>query len=286
MAARLTDVEDEMPAQWRRLPPGVILAAGVLATIVLAAVFSRWLAPFPADQMHIKERLTGPSLTYWAGTDEYGRDVFSRTLVGAQLSLLLGFVATAIALLLAVPLGLAAGYCRGLVDELTMRGLDVVMSFPSLLFVLLILGVLPVSPLLTATAIGLVFVPHVARVARSVTLGLMSEDFIVAAHARGERASYILFRELLPNLWPFIVVEGSLRFAFAILLGAVLSFLGFGVQPPAADWGLMLSNARDFVEDAPWMAIMPGIAMSFTVIAVSLLGEGLRQHLDPTAARS
>lgn len=286
MADPSIEMVDVAPSRWRGLPATVVIAAGVLAIVVGAAILSAWLAPFPADQMHIKDRLTGPSLTYWAGTDEYGRDVFSRALVGARLSLLLGVAATAIALFLGVPLGLAAGYRRGWVDELTMRGLDVVMSFPSLLFVLLILGVLPVSPLLTAAAIGIVFVPHVARVARSVTLDLMSEDFITAAHARGERASYILFRELLPNLWPFIVVEGSLRFAFAILLAAVLSFLGFGVQPPAADWGLMLSNARDFVEDAPWMALAPGFAMSITVIAVSLLGEGLRHHLDPAAARS
>ena len=286
MADPSIEIVDVAPSRWRGLPATVVIAAGVLAIVVGAAILSAWLAPFPADQMHIKDRLTGPSLTYWAGTDEYGRDVFSRALVGARLSLLLGVAATAIALFLGVPLGLAAGYRRGWVDELTMRGLDVVMSFPSLLFVLLILGVLPVSPLLTAAAIGIVFVPHVARVARSVTLDLMSEDFITAAHARGERASYILFRELLPNLWPFIVVEGSLRFAFAILLAAVLSFLGFGVQPPAADWGLMLSNARDFVEDAPWMALAPGFAMSITVIAVSLLGEGLRHHLDPAAARS
>ena len=286
MAEPLIETADIMPARPRRLPPGVVLAATVLAAIVLAAILAHWLAPFPADQMHIRDRLTGPSLTYWAGTDEYGRDVFSRTLIGARLSLLLGFAATAIALLLGVPLGLAAGFRRGWVDELTMRGLDVVMSFPSLLFVLLILGVMPVSPMLTAAAIGIVFVPHVARLARSVTLDLMSEDFIVAARARGEYAAYILFRELLPNLWPFIVVEGSLRFAFAILLGAVLSFLGFGVQPPAADWGLMLSSARDFVDEAPWMAIAPGFAMSVTVIAVSLLGDGLRRHLNPTAARS
>ena len=286
MAAPSTEIDARVRAPWRGLPPGVVLAAGVLAAIVLAAVFSRWLAPFPADQMHIRDRLTGPSLTYWAGTDEYGRDVLSRTLVGARLSLLLGSAATAIALIMGVPLGLLAGYRRGWVDELIMRGLDIVMSFPSLLFVLLILGVLPVNPLLTAAAIGIVFVPHVARLARSVALDLMSEDFIVAARARGEHASYILFRELLPNLWPFIVVEGSLRFAFAVLLGAVLSFLGFGVQPPAADWGLMLGSARDFVEDAPWMALAPGIAMSVTVIAVSLLGDGLRRHLDPTTARS
>jgi peptide/nickel transport system permease protein len=286
MAELSTEIEDSPPAPWRRLPPGVVVAAALLAVIVLAAILAPWVAPFPADQMHIRARLTGPSFTYWAGTDEYGRDVLSRTLVGARLSLLLGVAATVISLLLGVPIGLAAGYRRGWVDELTMRCLDVVMSFPSLLFVLLILGVLPVSPMLTAAAIGIVFVPHVARLARSVTLDLMSEDFIVAARARGEHAAYILFRELLPNLWPFIVVEGSLRFAFAILLGAVLSFLGFGVQPPAADWGLMLSNARDFVTEAPWMAIAPGLAMSITVIAVSLLGEGLRHHLDPAVARS
>jgi len=269
----------------RRPPASVLLAGGLLATIVLAAIAANWIAPFPSDEMHVRDRLMAPSLTYWAGTDEYGRDVLSRTLQGSRLSLFLGFVATAIALLLGVPLGLAAGYCRGLVDELTMRGLEIVMSFPSLLFVLLILGVFPPSPLLTAAAIGIVFVPHVARVVRSVTLDLMSGEFILAAQARGEHAAYILFRELLPNLWPFIVVEGSLRVAFAILLGAVLSFLGFGVQPPAADWGLMLTTARDFASQAPWMALAPGLAMSLTVIAVSLVGDGLREHLDP-AVRS
>ena len=278
----MADPSIEFPVPRRaRLPWSVTLGAAMLAAIVLAAIFAHWLAPFPADEMHVRDRLTGPSLTYWAGTDEYGRDVFSRTLLGSRLSLFLGFVATAIALCIGVPLGLAAGYCRGLVDELMMRGLEIVMSFPSLLFVLLILGVFPPNPFLTAGAIGIVFVPHVARVVRSVALDLMSGEFVTAAHARGEHAYYILLRELLPNLWPYIVVEGSLRVAFAILLGAVLSFLGFGVQPPAADWGLMLTTARDFVSDAPWMAIAPGVAMSLTVISVSLLGDGLREHLDP-----
>ncbi|HYC14607.1 MAG TPA: ABC transporter permease [Stellaceae bacterium] len=280
----MADPSIEIEAAGRpRLPWSVVLGAAMLAAIVLAAISAHWLAPFSPDQMHIPDRLTGPSLTYWAGTDEYGRDVFSRTLLGSRLSLFLGFVATAIALGIGVPLGLAAGYCRGLVDELMMRGLEIVMSFPSLLFVLLILGVFPPNPFLTAAAIGIVFVPHVARVTRSVALDLMSGEFVTAAHARGEHTHYILLRELLPNLWPYIVVEGSLRVAFAILLGAVLSFLGFGVQPPAADWGLMLTTARDFVTDAPWMALAPGIAMSLTVISVSLLGDGLREHLDPRA---
>lgn len=279
MADRFSDDEDDLHR--RSVAPRVVVCALLLTAIVLGALGADWLAPFPFDQMHVADRLRGPSLTYLAGTDEYGRDVFSRTLYGSQLSLFLGVVATSIGLVIGVPIGLFTGYARGVIDELTMRALDVVMSFPSLLLVLLIIAVTPPSLAKTAVAIGILFVAPVARVTRSVALDLMSGEFILAAQARGERTSYILLRELLPNAWPAIVVEGSLRVAFAILLGAVLSFLGFGVQPPAADWGLMISTARDFVDDAPWMAIAPGLAMSVTVIAVSVLGDGLREHLDP-----
>jgi peptide/nickel transport system permease protein len=265
----------------RRVPVRLMMGAGLLAVLIIAALGASWLAPFPSDQMHIRDRLSAPSLTYLAGTDEYGRDVFSRTLFGSQLSLFLGFTATLVSLALGVPIGLVAGYYRGWLDELIMRGLDVMMSFPPLMLVLLILAVTPPSLLKTALAIGILFVPSIARVTRSVTLDLMTGEFIVAAHARGERTFYILARELLPNAWPTIVVEGSLRVAFAVLLGATLSFLGFGVQPPAADWGLMISNARAFVESAPWMAIAPGLAMALTVVAVSLVGDSLREHLDP-----
>ena len=279
MAARSLDAEATSRV---RLQLGQVVVAGcVLAVVILGALGADWLAPYPFDEMHIADRLHGPSLAYLAGTDEYGRDVLSRTPYGARLSLFLGFVATAIGLAAGVPLGLLAGYRRGLADELLMRGLDVVMSFPALLLVLLIIGVTPPGLAKTAVAVGILFVPPVARVTRSVTLDLMTQEFIVAAAARGERLWYILWRELLPNAWPAIVVEGSLRVAFAILLGAVLSFLGFGVQPPAADWGLMINNARDFVEAAPWMALGPGVAMSLTVIAVSTLGDGLRDYLDP-----
>src|SRR5271155_4761354 len=162
-----------------------------------------------------------------------------------------------------------------------MRALDVVMSFPMLLLVLLIIVVTPPGLAKTAVAIGIPFVPPIARVTRSVTLDLMTREFIIAARARGERLSYILRPELLPNSWPAIVVEGSLRVVFAILLGAVLSFLGFGVQPPAADWGLMISSGRAFVDTAPWISLAPGLALSITVIAVSLVGDGLREVLDP-----
>jgi peptide/nickel transport system permease protein len=279
MAAPLPDVE---PMSRLRSPPRrVIVAAGVLAAIVIGAACADWLAPYPFDEMHLADRLHGPSFIYLAGTDEYGRDVLSRTLFGGRLSLFLGAAATAAGLAAGVPLGLLAGYCRGTVDELLMRTLDVVMSFPALLLVLLIIAVTPPGLAKTAFAVGILFVAPIARVTRSVTLDLMTREFIMAARARGERLSYILWRELLPNTWPAIVVEGSLRVAFAILLGAVLSFLGFGVQPPAADWGLMINNSRDFIEAAPWMAVAPGMAMSMTVIAVSVLGDGLREYLDP-----
>ena len=279
MAAPSPDIESV--SQIRLPPRRVIVAAGVLAAIVIGAAGADWLAPYPFDEMHLANRLHGPSFIYLAGTDEYGRDVLSRTLFGGRLSLFLGAAATAIGLAAGVPLGLLAGYCRGVIDELLMRMLDVVMSFPALLLVLLIIAVTPPGLAKTALAVGILFVPPIARVTRSVTLDLMTREFIVAARARGERLSYILWRELLPNTWPTIVVEGSLRVAFAILLGAVLSFLGFGVQPPAADWGLMINNSRDFVETAPWMAVAPGMAMSLTVIAVSVLGDGLREYLDP-----
>ena len=265
-------------------PPHVILAGCVLAGIVVASVGADWIAPYPFDELHVANRLHGPSLAYLAGTDEYGRDVLSRTLYGGRLSLFLGFAAAGIGLAAGVPLGLLAGYLRGLLDEVLMRALDVVMSFPTLLLVLLIIAVTPPGLAKTSVAVGILFVPPIARVTRSVTLDLMTREFILAARARGERLSYILWRELLPNAWPAIVVEGSLRVAFAILLGAVLSFLGFGVQPPAADWGLMINNSRDFVEVAPWLALAPGAAMSLTVIAVSMLGDGLREYLDPRLA--
>jgi len=268
-----------------RLPrPHVILAGCVLAGIVVASVGADWIAPYPFDELHVANRLHGPSLAYLAGTDEYGRDVLSRTLYGGRLSLFLGFAAAGIGLAAGVPLGLLAGYRRGLLDEVLMRALDVVMSFPTLLLVLLIIAVTPPGLAKTSVAVGILFVPPIARVTRSVTLDLMTREFILAARARGERLSYILWRELLPNAWPAIVVEGSLRVAFAILLGAVLSFLGFGVQPPAADWGLMINNSRDFLEVAPWLALAPGAAMSLTVIAVSMLGDGLREYLDPRLA--
>ena len=271
--------------RFRRLPTALIVGGGLVIGLVIVAALAQWIAPFPYDQMHIRDRFLPPGPRYLAGTDEYGRDVFSRLLYGSQLSLALGCTATFVAMGIGVPLGLIAGYLRGAVDEIIMRALDVMLAFPPIMLVLLILAVTPPSLLKTAIAIGVLAVAPIARVTRSITLDLMSGEFMEAARARGERLHYMLLRELLPNVWPVLMVEASLRVVFAVLLGAVLSFLGFGVQPPAADWGLMISNGRAFVDTAPWISLAPGIAMSITVIAISLVGDGLREVLDPKVGR-
>ncbi|MGB9647212.1 MAG: ABC transporter permease [Stellaceae bacterium] len=268
-------------ARRRQLPTALVFGGALVLVLIVVAALAQWIAPYPYDKMHIRDRFLPPSLHYLAGTDEYGRDVFSRLLFGSQLSLALGLTATLISMGIGVPLGLIAGYRRGATDELIMRTLDVMMAFPPIMLVLLILAVTPPSLMKTAIAIGVLAVAPIARVTRSVALDLMSGEFIEAARARGERLRYLLMRELLPNVWPVLMVEASLRVVFAVLLGAVLSFLGFGVQPPAADWGLMISNGRAFVDTAPWISLAPGIAMSITVIGISLVGDGLREVLDP-----
>ena len=265
----------------RRLPSALLVGGTIVAILLVLVMVAKVIAPYPFDQFHIHDRFLPPSLKYPAGTDEYGRDVFSRVLIGSQLSLTLGISATVVGMFLGVPLGLIAGYRRGMFDELIMRSLDVLMAFPPILLVLLILVVTPPGLLKTAVAIGLLSAPYIARVTRSVTLELMNAEFIEAARARGERGWYILLRELLPNIWPVLMVEISLRIVFAVLMGAVLSFLNFGVQPPAADWGLMISSGRAFVDIAPWISLAPGLAMGITVLGISLLGDGLREFLDP-----
>lgn len=264
-----------------RLPATLVAGALIVLLIVALAAVATFVTPYPYDEMSIMARLKPPSAAHWFGTDEYGRDVLSRTLVGARPTLLMGFGATAFALAVGVPLGLVAGYRRGRIDEAIMRTTDVLMSFPPILLGLLVLAVTTPALWKAMLAVSIVYVPPIVRLTRSVTLEIAQEEFILAAKARGDGAWHILISEILPNAWPPIVVEGSLRITFAILLGAALSFLGLGAQPPTADWGLMISEARAFIERAPWITLAPGIAMCVTVIAVNLLGDGLREVLDP-----
>lgn len=269
----------------RRWPAPLVWGAAILAGVLFVAVAGPSISPYPYDQMQIMHRFAPPSAAHWLGTDEFGRDVLSRLLHGARLSLFMGVGATAISLAVGVPLGLIAGYVRGWAEEVTMRAVDVMISVPPIMLGLLILAVTSPSVWKSTAAVGLVYVPIMVRLTRGVTLELAGEEFVDAARARGERGWYILFSELLPNAWPPIIVEAALRVTFAILLGAALSFLGLGVQPPASDWGLMIAEARPFIHQAPWIAVGPGAALVVTVIAINLLGDGLRERLDPRMRR-
>ena len=266
----------------------VWVSAALLAVILFLCVSAGSLARFPYDQQHLQNRLEPPNATYWFGTDDFGRDVYSRVLLGTRYSLAMGLGAASIALLVGVPAGLIGGYKRGRIDGSIMRTMDVLMSFPPIVLGMVVLAVTEPSLWKTILAVGIVYVPITARVTRGVTLSIAQEQFVAAAQARGEKLGYILMCEILPNAWSPIIVEGSLRITFSILLGAGLSFLGLGPQPPAPDWGLMINEARPYITMAPWMALAPGIAMCITVVTFNLLGDGLREMLDPrsTADRS
>jgi peptide/nickel transport system permease protein len=253
--------------------------SGVLLIVVL---FGNFLTRFPYYKHHLESRLQRPSAQYWFGTDEFGRDVYTRVILGSRYSLTLGVGATLISLIFGVPAGLISGFSRGRrLDESIMRIMDIIMSFPPIILGMVILAVTSPSLWKTTLAVGIVYVPRITRLTRSVTLSIAEEEFVAAARARGEKIGYILFREILPNNWPPIIVEASLRVNFAILLGAALSFLGLGAQPPTPDWGLMISEGRSYVSLAPWVVLAPGFAMCFMVIGINLFGDGLREVLDP-----
>jgi peptide/nickel transport system permease protein len=268
-------------ASRRRLPALLVAGVAVLSIIVALALAGIWFTPFDPTAFAVRSRLAAPGLPHPFGTDEFGRDVLSRVLAGGHLSLEIGFGAMLISLLLGVPLGLLAAFHRGVVEEVIMRSVDLLISLPPVLLGLLILAVTPPSLVKTIIAVGLAYVPILARLSRAVGLGLLEEDFVQAAYARGEGAVAILWHEILPNAWPPIIVECGLRVTFAILLGSALSFLGLGPQPPSSEWGLMIAESREFLTQAPWLAIAPGLCLSVLLVSVNLVGEGLRECLDP-----
>jgi peptide/nickel transport system permease protein len=264
-------------AGWRRvtLPPRLAVAAGLLAVYVLAAVFGGMLAPYSPTDFDMQAVLKPPSWAHPFGTDGYGRDVFSRVLTGARSIIVLSSLATLFGVGLGTALGLVSGYHGGKIDELLMRFVDILLALPGLLMALLILTSLGSAPANLVAAIAIVFVPKAARVARSAVLPLRRLGYVDAARLRGAGWASIVFRELLPNVRKEITVEFCLRFAYALLLISSLGFLGFGVQPPAPDWGLMISEARSFVMLAPWIVLFPALAIGILVVAVNILADGL-----------
>jgi peptide/nickel transport system permease protein len=269
-----------LPRQ-RRVPPTLALGLAVLGIIVALGIVGIWYTPFDPTKFAVRFRLMPPSALHPFGTDEYGRDVLSRVLAGAHLSLAIGFGAMFISLLFGVPLGLLAAFHRGATEAVIMRAVDLMISLPPILLGLLILAVTPPTLWKTILAVGLVYIPILARLSRAIGLALLEEDFVQAAFARGEGALPILWHEILPNAWPPIIVECGLRVTFAILLGSSLSFLGLGPQPPSSEWGLMIAQSREFLTQAPWTGLAPGLCLCVLLVSVNLVGDGLREVLDP-----
>ncbi len=253
----------------------------VLTLLVFVGVFGRVIAPYGINEINIANRLAPPSADHWFGTDDLGRDVFSRVLVAARVSLQVGFIAVGFSLAVGVPIGLVAGYFRGAIDSVLMRMMDILFSFPAILLAIAILAVLGPGIGNAMIAIGLVYTPIFARITRGSVLVASEEVYIRAARSLGARDSRIIFLHILPNVMAPIIVQTTLSLAFAILSEAALSFLGLGVQPPNPAWGRMLSEGRNFFQQAPWMGIFPGIAILVTVMAFNFIGDGLRDALDP-----
>ena len=260
-----------------RTPAGRIGMPLVMLHLVLA-LFGSTLAPYSPTEFHIEEhQLEAPSLQFLLGTDQFGRDVLSRVMSGATSLISVSVAGAMLGIILGTVVGMSSGYKGGRTDEVVMRIMDGMMSFPSLLIALLVLTSLGPNPINIAGTIGVVFIAPVARVMRSSTLAVKSLEFVDAARLRGEPVIYIVFREILPNTLQVLAVEASVRFSYAILLVASLGFLGLGVQPPSSDWGLMISESRIFIVAAPWIALAPGLAVASLVIGVNLLADGIRQ---------
>ncbi|MDR2503799.1 MAG: ABC transporter permease [Deltaproteobacteria bacterium] len=260
---------------------GLFIVLGMAA----AALLAPWLAPFDPNELHLARKLNPPSAEFWLGTDALGRDVFSRLLFGARVSLWVGFVSVGISVVVGVLLGLTAGFFRGLADELIMRFVDVMLCFPSFFLILAVIAFLDAGLFNIMVIIGLTSWMGVARLVRAETMSLRERDFIAAARLAGARAPRILFVHILPNAMGPVLVYATLGVAGAILIESSLSFLGLGVQPPEASWGNMLLEGKQSMEIAWWMSLFPGLSILLTVLGYNLLGENLRHVLEPGRPR-
>ena len=255
------------------------------AIVVVAALVSLLWTPYDANRMNARLRLQGPTWQHPLGTDQYGRDTLSRVMVGAGNSIVVGLVTVAIGLSAGVLLGLAAAYYGKLVDESIMRFSDLLFGFPAVLTAILITSILGPSMINAMLAIGIFYIPVFARLTRAVSLTIWEREFIAAARASGISEWAITWRHVLPNILSTLLIQGTIQFAVAILAEAGLSYLGLGTQPPNASWGRMLNEAQTYMSLTPWMAIFPGLAIAWAVLGFNLLGDGLRDTLDPRMVR-
>ncbi len=263
-----------------RTPQGAV-GLFLVVLVFIVVVFGPWLAPRDPEAMSILARYKGPSANFLLGTDQYGRDILSRLLIGARSTVTMAVFATLAGTLAGALIGTVSAFLGGRADEFIMRTIDAIMAIPNLLFALLIVNLLGSSSINALVAVAVAFAPGMARITRSVALAVRKQDYVSAAIARGESSRYIILREMLPNVVAPIVVETTIRVSFAVMLIATLSFLGLGAQPPATEWGLMVSEARQYMHLSAGILIWPSLAIAIVAIGFNLLGDGLRDALNP-----
>lgn len=279
---------------WRDVVAGIVsnkasLVSGIfiliLAVIAIVTAVAPGILPYDPYQQNLGQSLLPPSAEHWFGTDLQGRDIFCRVMVGTQISLSVGLIAVAFSLTIGVILGSIAGYKGGWIDTVIMRIMDMMLAIPSILLAIAIMAALGPGIEKAVVAIGLVSIPEYARIVRSEILAIKENDYVAAARVIGDSNFKIVFRHVLPNALPSIIVRATLGISSAILDCAALGFLGLGVQPPAAEWGDMLGRGRNELFRAPWLMIFPGLAITLAVLAFNLLGDGIRDGLDPKSRK-
>jgi len=268
---------------WRRFLRNRLAVVGLalIVLLVLSAALAPWLAPYDPTRQSLIEKRAKPGAKYWLGADEFGRDILSRVIYGSRVALLVGVLSVLIALVGGLLLGTVSGFAGGWLDTVMMRAIEILLAFPYLLLALAIVAAMGTGALNTTIAVGVWGIPTVTRMVRGSVLALRETEYVGAARALGAAAPALLRRHILPNVVPGLVVYATLFMANAILLEAALSFLGLGVQPPTASWGLMVSTGRDVLLVAPHVATVPGVAIMVAVLAFNLVGDGLRDALDP-----
>ena len=266
--------------------PSFVVGSAVLVLLVVSAVVSMFWSPYPVGDIDIPNKLAASSAQHWFGTDSLGRDIASLLLVGSQNSLLVGFIAVGIGLGAGVPLGLLASAKRGWVEEVVMRAADFTFAFPALLSAILLTSIYGPGLVVSITAIGIFNIPVFARITRGAANSVWSRDYTLAARAAGKTKWAITWEHVLPNIASVLIVQATVQFAIAILAEAALSYLGLGTQPPQPSWGRMLNEAQSQMFQAPMLAVYPGVAIALAVLGLNLMGDGLRDLLDPRLSRT
>ena len=268
---------------WKRLRKNRLAIMGlvILLLLVLCAIFADVIAPYPYDKQDYMAVLQAPSAQHLMGTDEYGRDILSRVIYGSRISLYVGFISLTGGALMGCIIGAIAGYFGGRVDDVIMRLMDILYGIPRIILAIAIAGTIGGGITSALIAVAVSSVPNFARVVRAATMTVRDQEYVEASRSLGSSHAHIIASHIFPNILAPIIVQATLGIGTAILLCASLSFLGLGVQPPTPEWGSMLSNARSFMRDYPYMVISPGIAIMLTVLALNLFGDGLRDALDP-----